>query len=204
MINFWHAILSFLKSNFFIGFATLLAGAGVYLAYRLQKKDEKRNFARIILMEIRSAENSIDLVKNNVRKGNFEYVPILPENSWKKYNHLFVKNFDRDELDYINRFYNQCSKCEELLSESSKNFVYQLQQKASYIQEKLVGLAYELLDDKAYKEKRESFIKCVVSEPYQFSADYFKISVLQQLSEIKNVTISTCGEKLKKIAKFKT
>ncbi len=202
MINIvWHGILSFFKSQSFIGFATLLAGMGVYIAYKLQKKDDKKNYALTILSEIKSAEKAIDKVKDNVDRGNFEYIPILPETNWDKYKYLFVKDFDPDGLNYIDSFFSACLKCEKLLNDFHQNSMHQLNQKAANVQEKLVELAKENQSNiPEYQNKKQEFLGIVTREGYIYSPNYFKLSIIKLLPRINFITSSSYGEKLKEIS----
>jgi len=48
-------------------------------------------------MEIRNAERTINQIKEMSPIDSIRNLFILPVNSWNKYSHFFVKDFDRDE-----------------------------------------------------------------------------------------------------------
>jgi len=94
-------ILDFLNNN--LGLVTLIVGAFVYIVYLKQKQDNKRDAAKIILQEIRRAEDIISDYKEN---GQYKFTKkIIATNSWAKNIHHFVGNLDADELDKISNLY---------------------------------------------------------------------------------------------------
>ncbi len=94
-------ILDFLNNN--LGLVTLIVGAFVYIVYLKQQQDNKRDAAKIILQEIRRAEDIISDYKEN---GQYKFTKkIIATNSWAKNIHHFVGNLDADELDKISNLY---------------------------------------------------------------------------------------------------
>lgn len=103
-------MLAFFNSNFFVGVVTLVAGLVAWFLYAKQKRDSKRDFASIILLEIQNAERIIEQVRPTVQKGVIPEVSVLPDDSWSKYRYRFVRDFDRDEWDTITAFYKACKE----------------------------------------------------------------------------------------------
>lgn len=208
-------LIKFAKTNTFIGLMTVLAALGVIIVYWLQKRSEKINYARIILMEIRNAERAIDQTKTNLKSNIYKYLPVLPENSWIKYNHLFVNDLNSDQLDIVNNFYNQCAKCESLLKGLEASSLSQITHKANYIQEKLVDIAFQVAPEndkenedlkkveEKYKFKRKYFLEFCSTEPYIFPSEHYIKSIQIEFPAVKYVSNTPCHEKLKRIAKFK-
>ena len=92
----------------FVDFATpivgVIAAAAGYLVYRKSKKDEKREAAALIYLEIINAEQRVDDLK---RSSNIEteiYHPILPSNNWESNKHLFLEILDSTDYNLINNF----------------------------------------------------------------------------------------------------
>ena len=104
--------IDFLNSNLLQTIVVLITGFVALLIYIITKMIERRDAARILLNEIRSAERTIIDIKNNKRISELSI--ILTSNSWKQFNHLFVKIFDVDEYNPINDFYNKCDIAEKL------------------------------------------------------------------------------------------
>lgn len=101
-------ILHFLKSfNEYVGLITLLVGSVAIWTYNKQKKDTKRKAAKLILQEIRYAEQIIRNARIQA-KGNYSLADkLLPTNSWHTNIHLFVKELKESQIDLISRFYSQ-------------------------------------------------------------------------------------------------
>jgi len=108
---------SFLNSNLPSTLATILAAFVAFLVYRKQKADTKRDAAKIILQEIRRAEDIISDYKQN---GVYQFAKkIIATNSWSKNLHLFVGNLDNDELDRISNLYSTGEYLDTLIKEIS-------------------------------------------------------------------------------------
>lgn len=196
-----------LGSNFFVAFITFLVGTFVIYLYIAQKNDHKRDAANIVLMELRHAENIIDQTKG----GEILEVSqaLLPTNNWTKYNYLFIGDLDRDELDLINNFYNQCELIDKAATQMSIST--QLEQKANHIHNEIVKLAME--ESKLYSSeadalngfniKKEKFLKVIHSDGYAFRPADPQNKIIKSLFNIQKITTSSAGNILKKIAKLK-
>lgn len=96
--------LNFLNGN--LGVITLIVGSFAIALYIYQKKDHKREIARLILEEIRYAEKHIKVARerNNVFLLTNK---LLPTNSWYNNIHLFVNDFRETDRDSISDFYSK-------------------------------------------------------------------------------------------------
>lgn len=93
----------FLDSNSFVGLATFLVGGFAIVLYIVQRHQAKRDAAKIILQEIRRAE---DIIVRYKEYGNFQFTKkIIANNSWGKNIHYFVGSLSADELDKISNLY---------------------------------------------------------------------------------------------------
>jgi len=91
------------NSNFFIAIVTLIVGGIAVYLYGTQKRDAKIDAAKIILQEIRRAE---DVIAKYKEQGNFQFTQkIIANNSWGKNIHYFVNDLTQDELDKISNTY---------------------------------------------------------------------------------------------------
>lgn len=190
----------FFNSNFFIALITLLVGSFAIYLYIKQKRDYKRDAANIILMEIRYAEKTINDMKINGVVISLNMESLLPSNSWFKYNHLFIKNFDRDELDLVNNFYNQCSTIDSALMQLSVS--KQIEQKSGFIQQGLIQIAKDAISEADYDNKKKNFLKIIEKEPYVFPPGAPIKTIKKGLSNLATITTTTVGSKLKRIAKI--
>lgn len=101
-------ILDFLKLlNDYVGFITLLVGSVAIWTYNKQKQDIKRKAAKLILQEIRYAEQIIRNARTQA-SGNYSLSDkLLPTNSWHENIDLFVKDLKESHIDLISRFFSQ-------------------------------------------------------------------------------------------------
>jgi len=101
-------ILDFLKLlNDYVGFITLLVGSVAIWTYNKQKQDVKRKAAKLILQEIRYAEQIIRNARTQA-SGNYSLSDkLLPTNSWHENIDLFVKDLKESHIDLISRFFSQ-------------------------------------------------------------------------------------------------
>jgi len=198
MINIINLVLKFLTDN--IGLVTLVVGGYALFIYIKQKVDYRRDAANIILMEIRSAEAVISHIKSTgILNLNYQ---ILPSNSWYKYNYLFIKKLDKDEIDILNNFYNQCELLDKMLCQVN-SLPQQLKDKGCHIQKYLTNIAKEALSEADYNIKRTLFLEIVNKEKYWFEPEAPKEAIRNTLNNINFITTTTSGQKLKKIARIK-
>lgn len=180
---------------------TAIVGFFAFVIYKKQKNDYKRDAASILLMEIRYAEHLIDLYKNIGIRMDFYIDQLLPTNSWNRYNYLFIKRLDRDEIDLINNFYNSCSLIDKAFAQLS--IALQLQQKSNAIHNTLSIIAKESVSGADFNNKKDIFIKLIDSENYVFNSISAEETVKKSLNLINKITTTTAGNKLKKIARLK-
>lgn len=102
------AFLNFFKAlNNYTGLITLLVGSVAIWTYIKQKQDTKRKSAKLILQEIRYAEQIIRNARTQA-SGNYSLSDkLLPTNNWHESIHLFVKDLKESQIDLISRFYSQ-------------------------------------------------------------------------------------------------
>ena len=103
------------NSQFFTAILTLVVGFIAYFLYLKQKNDTKRDIAKLILQEIRFAENEIRRVK---QRGNADYFlsrKLLPTNSWHKNIHIFISDLDQSQVDMISEFYSRAEFLDYLI-----------------------------------------------------------------------------------------
>ena len=105
----------FFNSNFFVALTTLIVGGVAIYLYLRQRKDNKRDSARLIIQEIRYAEQLI----KNARDVGYVYAlanKILPTNSWHKNIHHFIKNLGETDTDTISKFYSNVAYLDEAIN----------------------------------------------------------------------------------------
>lgn len=101
------------------GFIALVVGIFVFVLYRKQKLDHKRDSAKLILQEIRYTEQKIR--KYRETKNYKLYDKLLPTNSWNDNIHLFIKELKEiQNLDLISDFYAKASYIDTLIATISR------------------------------------------------------------------------------------
>jgi len=118
-VDFYLPIFSNLlwKSNLGIIITTLLVGSLALILYFKQKFDNKRDAARLILQEIRRAE---DIISDYKQSGAYQFAKkIIATNSWNKNINFFVGDLENDELDKISNLYSTGEYLDGLIKEIS-------------------------------------------------------------------------------------
>lgn len=113
MINILKFIQGLINNN--IGVVTFLVGFIAIYLYIKQRVDRKRDAARLILQEIRYAEQKIR--KYREVKSYRLYDRLLPTNSWNDNIHLFIKELKEiQNVDLISDFYAKASYIDTLIA----------------------------------------------------------------------------------------
>lgn len=186
------------------GLATLvllITGISAFATYFLQKRNEVRDAATILLNEIRSAEITISAIHRT--KVINDLAIILTSNSWYKYSHLFAQRLDQDEFTQVSDFYKICE-----ISENYRKLFIQIRNdsitaKSRYVQAGLMSLAMKALENNAVDvdpEKRRNFIEMMNKEDFLFSANAPITTMIELISDIPQLTTSSAGAKLKKLS----
>lgn len=183
--------------NIFNGATTLIAGSVAWLIYLYNKKDRKVEAATILLDEIRIAEREIDNIKKN--KAISDYTFILPSNHWDEFQHLFVKNFDPDEMQKISDFFKACSLAEESTKLLRSYLPASMDQKVRNIQDKLLELIEKTTNKEEYEKEKERILKIFHDENYWFLPNAPKEKLIDYLQNINQLSLTSIGVKLKNI-----
>ena len=106
----------FFNSNFFVALITLAVGGSAIFLYIEQKIDHKVKAARLILQEIRYAEQQIRNSGRGIRAYPLSS-KLLPTNSWNDNIHLFTTDLKETEIDMISQFYSNARFIDSLITE---------------------------------------------------------------------------------------
>ena len=202
-------MFEYLNSNFFVAITTVIV---VFIGFGIQKQEEKKSAATIILTEIRSAEDTLMAIKSGCTSTNISRMSILPVNSWSKFNYLFAADLDRDELKSLNEFYKQCSLAESAIKRFNDIKEIGRQEKAKMVVQELSNLAVKysgrsveenMKKDSDYTKEKEFYLGIVNAEDYLFNPNEPLDELTRSLNSVQFVTTSTVGTKLKKIAGIK-
>ena len=183
-----------------------------------EKQSEKVNAAVSIIFEIRNAENNVDTVSEKINSNSMNDLPsVLPTNNWKRYSHLFAKDFDEDEFRMINTFYNSCVLIEDLIVKQN-NFIWIATEERSRVAQKLLGDIH-IQFQKAHhdagndEEKKKAALdtfnntkagatKFYTDEQYFYTPVKTANGLKFAIDHLQKIMATTCGSKLKKLAKI--
>jgi len=181
----------------------LIAGLFVFIIYFLTRKQELRNAARIVYLEIKTSEQVVANIKNSGFATEDTVLPVT--NSWEKFSHLFVNKLDSEDYFIIDSYYSSCNKVQEMLLEVRKYHDNAIMEKGIELQRKLIDLIDIKADNpkKAYEEEKEKLLQIVHAETYFFSAHFPKERLNKYISTIRPIIGTTCFDKIKQLAKMK-
>jgi hypothetical protein len=176
---------------------TLIVGLLALVVYWLTKRSERKSAAIIIVLDIRHAEQVIvSLVERQAVDKSLK--PILHENNWAKYKHLFASSFSYDDIEKLNRFFDSCVEIAEARRRMQEVFFAAVNAKAVLLQEKILDITD--LDTPAGQEARIKVIAKFNSEAYAFDPQAPKDTVILNLQLMGRPSNAIVFEKLKKIA----
>jgi tRNA G10 N-methylase Trm11 len=198
MNNFWY-------SNLFQTITIFVVGAFVYIMYLVNKKDERSIAATILIMEIREIEGALKKLLEVSLGGNFySSIPIIKENSWEKYKFIFIKYLDQDEYNLISEFYSTACRIEKERLILIKQIIFGFETKCEAMHKSFIDIAkqkYEISKDEFLAITEKIAEKARMNTP-GFQSDVPKILINSLLQNIKYITTSTAGLKIKKIARI--
>lgn len=193
--------------NLFSGIATLLTGAVAIGIYFRQKKDAKVQAARVLLTEIRIAEDRIDQIRDKIMNNSTMDLPtVFPTENWKKYSHLFISDFDQDELRSLNVFYDYGELIEDFAKRNNNYFWITTEERAKVTVQKIaqfVDESFQVADPHNNIILRKEFLSKGMDSYNQIYAPTKTLEGIKDyLPKIPKITTSSCGVKLKRIAKM--
>jgi hypothetical protein len=189
--------------NFFTAFGTLLSVAVAVFLYRLKTQHNKRDAARVLLMEIRSAEKTINEIKNS--SSVLIDSSVMPVSSWHKFQHLFVSDLDTDELNSLNDFYNCCTLMQSQIILKQNQYSLMLEEKVRLTQAEILRLSVQYAGNEIEFDKQKTFI---LDDTFFLNSTWFEPKaptqrVIRYVQNVNLISTSTCGSELKRIAKIK-
>lgn len=133
MDNIWHELIyPALKSPATTTLVAILAATGAFLIYFLRRRDNKRDSANIIVLEIKNAERNLAearktyeeaKAKNGAEAIAFpEKLRLMSTESWTKYKYLFVRDFTPEQWDELSQFYENCKNFDEAVELKESSF----------------------------------------------------------------------------------
>lgn len=196
-------LISLFNSNFFVALSTIVAAGWAFLVYNKSKTDNKMQAARVLLMEIRNAEERINQIKQKIADEQTNDLPsVLTQRNWKHYSHLFVSDFDQDELKLITNFFDYSEIIEDLCKRNNDFFWITTEERAKVTQQKLAELVIhaEQNPETSLVDMKRNFLDKFVNDGYSYAPQKTINVIKLHLDKIEMLTTASCGVKLKKIA----
>lgn len=111
MIDFITSLASFIDAH--EGTVTLFIGLVASLIYFKNRSDAKRDAAKLVLQEIRYADQR---VRNYRTYDSYNFTEkILPTNNWHKNINLFIRQLTESELDLISKFFSSAAYLDDVI-----------------------------------------------------------------------------------------
>ncbi|WP_370559464.1 hypothetical protein NMD70_07240 [Edwardsiella tarda] len=177
--------------------ATLIVGIIALIVYKLKLKNERKNAAAIIVMDIRHAEQIIStLLEKQILDRTLK--DILIENNWEKYKHLFASYFSNDEFAMFNRFFVACSEISDARQRMIDVFYASLIAKARISQERLLSIAD--INSEQGRIERQNIIDHINKEDFVFEPTEPRVRILSSLQSMTRPSETRAFEKLKNLA----
>ncbi|MFA5155054.1 MAG: hypothetical protein WC453_01325 [Patescibacteria group bacterium] len=190
--------MDYFFENLFNGLATIFTGLVAWLVYLYSKRDKKIEAANILLNEIYTAEREIKKIKESKAISDYSY--ILPSNHWNELQHLFVKNFDSNEINKISDFFKSCSLAEESIKLIKSYLITAMDQKSRVAQNHIFDWAEKANgDEKNYNSLKEGVLNIIHKEEYYFMPNAPKQQLFDYLQNISKLSVGSVGIKIKNI-----
>lgn len=191
-------IIRFINAPFIGAVATALTAYVAWRAYTGQVHEKKVQAARIILQEIRTAEDNISRITEQINSGSFQDLPsVLVDSSWTTYSHLFSKDLDQDHLKSFADFFNVCRRINEMVEKSNNVFWANIDEKARLVQTHYARL---VIEENMAPEEAFQLVKKYQDIVYTFNTGKAIDMIRALLPQFQRLTTTPAFEKIKIMA----
>ena len=208
-------MLDILNSNGLQTGVALLVGAFIFIQYRINKRDQVKDAASLIVIELQGAERTVKNIKKRIADRVLESdVSVMPSNSWQTYRQLFAKYLDRDEWDTIEEFYNRASLLDDTINYNNQMFRNDVEQIRINKQRAAADFAIDTVNNIDSETNREEVAEIFGSKVQVYDTLYMSkqgemayapnrvIDDAQKYIEnLPDILNSSALEKMKKISK---
>lgn len=185
----------------------LLIGVGLsaFIIYFMQKNAEKKVAATLILGQIDAIDKTILALKNDGELGNvsiYKTNPILRENMWEKYKHLFVKNLSSSEYELLQKYYERAEQLERTRN-NIINTMYSAWSDKSSVEHQIIGniIHANYLNKKSIEDTNaeiSSFQETFRKLDIVFTPDITINTLLNNLNNFNLLSGTTAYQKIQK------
>ncbi|NGX58683.1 MAG: hypothetical protein K940chlam3_01591 [Chlamydiae bacterium] len=183
----------------------LVIGLSAYAVYRLERRNEIKKSATIVLLAVRQAERTISTVKEtrNIDPRSHRLVRGDP---WSTHNHLLADHLDEDELELIDQFFKNCTLIDKMLDQLCSH--PQVHERVLEIQRILCKIAYDSTINSEpattaqdrYQKSKDAFLGLMEKEETLINPKDPQEMLRARLTDILPITTTTAGSQLKRLA----
>ena len=126
--------MEFFKSSSFGNIVLVLTVIVTLFIWYNDKRQKIKNYAQLLLLQIRNIENGITEIQTNgldrefLNESTFLSIPILfDKNYWDEYSHLLLNKLGVTDYEVISNFYEKSSRIKENqieIKNKMKEFLY--------------------------------------------------------------------------------
>jgi len=213
-----NTVTHFFNSSFFIALVTIFVGLVALYIYWRQHHDEKTDGAKLIYSEIVGAENKLKSIKQKFFASEhplLENIILMPYESWSRYKYLFKSNLDDSEWELIEGFYNHCLSYDAAVRLNDSYFHQNAIPYFDTFTKHYQGIVNEFIKGSPNKiefTKKEQKNAKHFQDVFLQNSGYIWYQPQKPVNDARaalvamdsNVSLSSSGQKIKKISKLKS
>ena len=146
--------MEFLQRNW-VDIAMIIVGSLALVVYILQVRSRKTEAALLIVQQLSEIQNDVIsmsscIVDHKLNEGAFyEMLPLIGENYWSKYKHLFVRDMDTQSISLFDKHYKYVGVLQEqynLIHNLQRNFFFVNQQIIANLEANFISVGISTMD----------------------------------------------------------
>jgi hypothetical protein len=184
------------QGDYVAAISTSIVGFLAYAVYELGKVNQSADAAKILVLDIRNAEEGLLSLRAEMTPSAWTKVVML-ENNWAKYKQLFVSVLNTDEFRSVDHFFHNWSHLVKWKNEMESFGLSQALTKAGHAQERLLLASSTDVD---LEQQRMQIIGRANSEQWLFEPDLLGSRVFFFLNALQPISGTTAFAKLRKNA----
>lgn len=205
--------------GFWLVIVTAFVGSVALYIYKRQNNDQRKLAAQTIYSELSTAENRLKGLRTRffaVDRPVLESVKVMSYESWTRHKYLFLKDLSSEEWTLIDDFYSNCIAYDTAVETNKETFRQIIKENYKY----LYGYYAEKVNEyHKTNPTKTTLTKKLLEDVNVYQALYLNKGgntldyvPLQATNEARSalvaleatVTLTSAGQKLKKIAKLRS
>ena len=180
-----------------IDIALVIVGLSALIVYHVQKKAELYSAGTLIIGQIGLVEKNISVLKNEQQLNHiavYNINPIIKENMWEKYKHLFAKRLTGAEYEMVQCFFDYAEKLERARLDIVRTITNGWRDKSS-VEHKIIA---DMICEKKPIGDMENFRIQFRPMELVFTPDVIINSLVQSLNNFSALTGTTAYSKIQR------